>query len=149
LSRGLPEDQAVETAQAAWVRGLEKLHQVRDAQKALTWVNSIALNLYRNQVRKDIKLEALRELPVTVGPNLASIDVNRMLAWCSKNDRALLTYRYLDERDIAEIAEDYGCSQTAVRVRLVRARQRLRDRSARRYAVRSAPAGAPPGADAA
>ncbi len=128
MSRGLSEDQATETAQAAWVRGLERLHQVRDAQKAVRWVNSIALNLYRNQIRKESKFEELHELPVKSAPNLAAIDITRMLAKCKENERNLLVQRYLEQRGISDIARDYGCSQTAVRVRLVRARRRLREK---------------------
>ena len=126
LSKGIPQDQAVETAQAAWVRGLERLHQVRDDGKTITWVNSIALNLYRNQIRRDAKWEEPYHLAIRATPNLASIDVIRMLASCNSSDRNLLSQRYLQEREIGDIAHDYGCSRTAIRVRLFRALRRLR-----------------------
>ncbi|MBK9166198.1 MAG: hypothetical protein IPM24_01900 [Bryobacterales bacterium] len=98
----------------------------------MTWVNSIALNLYRNHAKRDLRLEELRELPIRSDPNVASIDVGRMLATCNPSDRSLLRTRYLEERDIAEIATACGCSQTAVRIRLLRARRRLRERVERR-----------------
>ena len=131
LSCGLPEDDAMETSQAAWVRGLEKLNQVRDSDRAVHWVNAIALNLYRNQVRRDSKLAELPEMPVDPKFNLAAVDVRTMLEQCNNSDRELLEHRYLEDRGIEELSKEYGCSRTAVRVRLVRARKRLREEFAR------------------
>ena len=52
ISRGLLTDAAEETAQAAWAKGWERLTQLRNEHMLLTWVNSIALNLYRSVRRK-------------------------------------------------------------------------------------------------
>jgi DNA-directed RNA polymerase specialized sigma24 family protein len=52
VSRGLTYDGAQETAQAAWVKGWERLAQLRDANMVLTWMNSIALNIHRSCVRR-------------------------------------------------------------------------------------------------
>ena len=43
VSRGFAYDSAQETAQAAWVKGWERLSQLRDPSMVLTWMNSIAL----------------------------------------------------------------------------------------------------------
>jgi DNA-directed RNA polymerase specialized sigma24 family protein len=53
LSRGAWRDNASEVAQAAWARGWEHLIQLRNERLVLTWVNTIALNLYRSVLRKD------------------------------------------------------------------------------------------------
>ena len=126
LSRGLSEDEARETAQAAWVRGWERRGQIRDGDKTLTWVNSIALNLYRSQRRRDHKKEELQEFPIPPRVDLIAIDVHRMLSRCRVTDRELLRKRYFYGYEIDELARDQGCSQTAVRVRLMRARRSLR-----------------------
>src|SRR3984957_17276059 len=47
LSRGAQREYAMEVAQGAWVRGWERLHQLRDEATVVTWVNTIALNAYR------------------------------------------------------------------------------------------------------
>ncbi len=125
-SRGLSEDEAHETAQAAWVRGWERRGQIRDQDKALTWVNSIALNLYRNQLRKDRKREEMHDFAIPPKVSLISIDLRRMLDRCRFSDRELLEKRYFLGYEMAELARDQGCSQTAVRVRLLRARRTLR-----------------------
>lgn len=43
---------ACESAQAAWVRGWGRLGQLRDETLVLTWVNTIALNVYRRLIRE-------------------------------------------------------------------------------------------------
>ncbi len=126
LSRGLSVDEAHETAQAAWVRGWERRCQIRDRNKALTWVNSIALNLYRNQLRRDRKKEEMQDLAIPPRVSLIGIDLRRMLDRCRFSDRELLEKRYFFGYEIGELARDQGCSQTAIRVRLLRARRSLR-----------------------
>jgi len=126
LSRGLSEDDARETAQAAWVRGWERRDQIRDSEKTLTWVNSIALNLYRSRRRRDYRQEELDEFPIPPRVSLIAIDVRRMMDRCSNTDRDLLEKRYFYGYGMKELARDQGCSQTAVRVRLMRARRSLR-----------------------
>ena len=126
LSRGLSEDEAKETAQAAWVRGWERRNQIRDSERTLTWVNSIALNLYRSQKRRDHRLGEMQEFPVPPSVSLLAIDVKRMLQRCRNSERELLEKRYFYGYEIEELAIEQGCSETAVRVRLLRARRHLR-----------------------
>jgi DNA-directed RNA polymerase specialized sigma24 family protein len=38
-------------------------------------------------------------------------------------DRIILRQHHLEERPIHEIADEYGCSETAMRIRLLRARR--------------------------
>src|SRR4051812_44604678 len=47
VARGVPPDMAEEIAQAAWTRGWERIAQLRDQDIVRTWVNTIALNMYR------------------------------------------------------------------------------------------------------
>ncbi len=126
LARGVSQDEALETAQAAWVRGWERHAQLRNVDKTLTWINSIALNLYRTHWRKDHREEEIRDFPVPAQVNLFGIDLDRMLGRCRHRDRELLVKRYYLGYEIAELARDQGCSQTALRVRLMRARKCLR-----------------------
>jgi len=53
LSRGAQREYATEVAQSAWVRGWERLHQLRDEATVVTWVNTIALNAYRRVMRRE------------------------------------------------------------------------------------------------
>jgi RNA polymerase sigma factor (sigma-70 family) len=137
MSRGLTYDTASEIGQAAWVRGWERLEQLRDASTVLSWMNSIALNLHRANVRREPLLQRLPNLPVQPKINLAAIDTRRILEVCKKNDRMVLQRYYLDEFKIQDIARQQGCTETAVRIRLVRARRAASQRAVR--STRSAP----------
>src|SRR5688572_2271178 len=124
VSRGLVYDTAQETAQAAWVKGWERLGQLRDPSMAVTWMNSIALNIHRGHIRREPLLRALSErLSVRPQINLAAIDVRRILQRCTNNERMVLQRHYLEDCNIQEIAEQQGWTQTAVRIRLHRARR--------------------------
>lgn len=132
ISRGLFTDSAEETAQAAWVKGWERLSQLRNDHMVLTWVNSIALNLFRSVIRKP----AMHPLPEQSAPprvNLAAIDVSRLLTSCTKADRVVLQKRYIEDCAIRDIAQQHGWTETAVRIRLVRARRSARARMNQRY----------------
>jgi RNA polymerase sigma factor (sigma-70 family) len=130
VSRGLTYDSAQETAQAAWVKGWERLGQLRDSKMILTWMNSIALNLHRSYVRREPFLQTLPELPTPPRINLAAIDVRRILQTCKKNERLVLQRHYLEGYKVQEIARAHGWTETAVRIRLLRARRAVGKRFA-------------------
>src|SRR5215203_131473 len=122
VSRGLAYDAAQETAQAAWVKGWERLAQLRDQSMVLTWMNSIALNIHRSYVRREPLFQALPELSTAPKVNLAAIDV-----------RIVLQRHYLEGFKVQEIAEEQGWTETAVRIRLLRARRTVGKRLGRKF----------------
>jgi RNA polymerase sigma factor (sigma-70 family) len=123
VSRGLSYDAAQETAQAAWAKGWERLAQLRDKNMVLTWMNSIALNIHRSYIRREPLLQTLPELSTPPKVNLAAIDVRRILKRCKRNDRMVLQRHYLEGYKVQEIAQQQGWTETAVRIRLLRARR--------------------------
>jgi RNA polymerase sigma-70 factor, ECF subfamily len=126
-SRGFTEQMAEEAAQAAWARGWERKAQLRDPRKSIPWVNSIALNLGRTLCRRAARLQELTEVPVPAGSDvLAAVDVRQKLRECPPRERELLEKRYLEERELSELAREEGCTNQAMRIRLYRARQILR-----------------------
>jgi RNA polymerase sigma factor (sigma-70 family) len=132
VSRGLTYDAAQETAQAAWAKGWERLGQLRDPSMVLTWMNSIALNIHRSYIRREPLLQTLPELSTAPKINLAAIDVRRILKCCKRNDRVVLQRHYLEGYKVQEIAEQQGWTETAVRIRLLRARRSVGKRLGRR-----------------
>jgi DNA-directed RNA polymerase specialized sigma24 family protein len=121
-SRGLSIDYASETAQAAWARGWEHLSQLRSPEMVGTWMNTIALNLYRSGIRREPSIDPLPELSTSPKLNTV-IDARRVLNSCQHKDRLVLQRFYLEGYKIQEIAASQGWSETAVRVRLSRARR--------------------------
>lgn len=127
ISRGVPPDSAEETAQAAWAKGWEHIANLRTRAHLRTWVNTIALNLYRRVVRNERRTEPFD--PITFanwciggGLNVAAIDVATVLAMCDGPDRLLLIYQ-MSGLTTSEMAVQVGVTEGAVRVRLMRARQ--------------------------
>ncbi|MCC6341757.1 MAG: hypothetical protein IT166_06140 [Bryobacterales bacterium] len=127
LSRGYNPQLAEEAAQAAWVRGWERKEQLRDFRKAIPWVNSIALNIGRTRTRQGARLQSLPEtLKDHWREPIASIDVGGKLQECSDAERNLLEERYIWGWGADELAREHHCSSLAIRLRLHRARERMR-----------------------
>jgi RNA polymerase sigma factor (sigma-70 family) len=123
VSRGLAYDAAMDTAQAAWTKGWERRGQLRDRSLVLTWANSIAWNIHRTSLRREPVPQTLIEVWVQPRVNLAAIDVNRALATCRPVEREVLESHYIEGYKVHEIAERHGWTETAVRIRLLRARR--------------------------
>jgi RNA polymerase sigma factor (sigma-70 family) len=127
ISQGIVGDAAGEAAQAAWARGWERIEQLRSSKMVVTWVNSIALNLYRSHLRRP-SFEALKDVSVCSQTDWTSIDLQRILNLCNGEERRLLQQQYLEELKISEIANQQGCSETAARIRILRARRAVHKR---------------------
>src|SRR5215831_12592619 len=72
-SRGVRRDTAEEIAQEAWVVGWERLGQLRNEELLRTWVNTIALNLYRRSTCVEKRKRPLRENLGRTSLNTAAI----------------------------------------------------------------------------
>jgi RNA polymerase sigma factor (sigma-70 family) len=127
ISRGIVGDAAGEAAQAAWARGWERIGQLRSSKLVVTWVNSIALNIYRSYLRRP-SFEALQDVSLSFQTDFTSIDLQRILSLCNSEERRLLQQQYLEELKISEIAHQQGCSETAARIRILRARRAVHKR---------------------
>jgi DNA-directed RNA polymerase specialized sigma24 family protein len=104
----------------------------------LTWMNSIALNIHRSYLRREPLLHGLPEIPTPPKVNLAAIDVARILGCCRKKDRIVLERHYLEGFKVREIASEHGWTETAVRIRLLRARRYVAERLGSTAAVSAA-----------
>ena len=123
LSRGLASDSAQELAQAAWVKGWERLGQLRNPSMVTTWMNSIAVNMHRSEFRRrEASFQTFDEMPAASTINLAGLDVHRILGTCKDTERSVLRQHYLEGLNFQEIAEQQGSTEAAVRIRLYRAR---------------------------
>jgi RNA polymerase sigma-70 factor (ECF subfamily) len=134
-SRGLPDPEAQEIAQAAWSRGWERRCQLRDQGMIFSWINSIALNMSRNQFRRNARSQGLEEtVDLRPGPSSASAsaDIDHLFSKCDKIDRSLLWMQAVGGFTTAEIGKHHGLKPSTVRVRLMRAKTRLRQQSRRR-----------------
>jgi RNA polymerase sigma factor (sigma-70 family) len=134
-SRGLPDPEAQEIAQAAWARGWERRCQLREQGMIFSWINSIAVNMSRNQFRRNARVQGLEEaVDLRPGPSSAGAcaDLDHLFSKCDKLDRSLLWMQAIGGFTTAEIGKHHGLKPSTVRVRLMRAKSRLRQQSRRR-----------------
>ena len=127
MSRGAGSDAALEAAQAAWVRGWERLYQLHNESDVMPWVNTIAVNIYRAMLRGQSVLQPLPELCDSTGINLDALEIQRILDSCRPADRTLFEH-FLQGGTTREIAQEIGVTETAIRLKLFRARQAVRSR---------------------
>ena len=125
ISRGAAPDTAEETAQAAWSRGWERVHQLRNGEVVRSWVNAIALNLYRRVAGGERRRQPLTDHIGTQSINFAAIELGRIMNTCHPAHQLLLQHQ-LQGLSIREIAKKDGASELAVRLRMMRARRAAR-----------------------
>jgi DNA-directed RNA polymerase specialized sigma24 family protein len=131
ISKGARRDGAQEAAQAAWVRGWERLNQLRSDTSVFTWINSIALNFYRGVIGRETLYQPLPDLPSRDHIDVAAIDVDRVLLCCRPAERRLLQ-SHMEGGTMGEIAREIGVTETAIRIRKMRARRAARSHMERR-----------------
>jgi RNA polymerase sigma-70 factor (ECF subfamily) len=125
VSKGLPPDAAEEVAQAAWTRGWERIDQLRDRDAIKTWINTIALNILRRNTHTESRTEPLSDHAAKPDFGVASVELEILLDSCGPSDRVLLLHQ-LHGLTTSEMARAVGVTETAVRLRLMRARRSAR-----------------------
>lgn len=119
-SRGANLDRAEEAAQAAWARGWQYRHELRDESLLRCWIDVIAIRLHRRSLAYESRYCDLRtDLGWMGGINAVVIDARKLLNLASEKDRLILE-QWMDL--------EYGSGITP-RASLVslRARQRVRN----------------------
>lgn len=128
---------AQDVTQKAFVRAWRSIGGFRHDARFSTWLHRIVVNtatshLGRRPVTED--LEAVQEAVDTVFPTgFETLRREERVRWLRAGlttlkeiDAIVLTSFYLEERSVAEVAEATGLTEANVKVRLHRARGRLR-----------------------
>jgi RNA polymerase sigma-70 factor (ECF subfamily) len=126
---------AADAVQAAWAIAWRKLPTLRDPESVRPWLMTIAVNegkkLLGRATRRS-KVEHPGDIPeqyVTADPatGVATIDLVAALERLRPDDRALLALRYMAGFNATELATALATSPDAVRQRLKRLMDRLRE----------------------
>jgi RNA polymerase sigma-70 factor (ECF subfamily) len=131
--------------QIVFTKVFSKLDQFSGTVPLPHWVSRVAVNTCLNQldherVRPEVRWADLSEDEEAVLQNLARTEadlpgsqagaarelVERMLAGLAPEDRLVVTLLHLEERTVEEVSALTGWSQTLVKVRAFRARQRMK-----------------------
>ncbi len=124
-SRGASADIAEEVAQAAWVRGWERLHQLRTPEALEVWVASIAKHMFSAHAIGSQRSEEIEETTAACEPTETGILWNEIVSSCKPEEKKLLSLHYVSGYSSGEIANKLGCSALAVRLRLMRVRRKI------------------------
>lgn len=129
-------EEAEDVAQETLLRCCSQVRTVRRRGAFRVWLFRIACNLCRDRQRRldsrNLALDAIDEEPIAAGEDLGD-EVSIRVTVLQAVNGLPLTYRqpvllhYLEGLSVSETATVLGRSQTAVRVQLWRARQRLED----------------------
>lgn len=126
------QGRAEEVTQDAFVALLRHWSKVRDYDRPGAWVRRVALRLAVKTARREqrqatlaarLRPQRVEELPAfPVAPEtMAAI---RSL---SVKERAVVVLHYLEDRPVDQIADLLDCTESAVKMRLSRARHHLAD----------------------
>ena len=130
-------EDAKDFAQDAWLKGFTRCDTLRRDIAVLSWVNKIALNLWRSYWRThDIERDALEPVwntdtlsrhgmpSATIGT--WDIDRRKLMRIAAESDREFLRDYYVDGYSSVELGSRWGASQQAMKLRVMRATDRLR-----------------------
>jgi len=125
--------------QDVWVEVYLSLSGYKGRAPFSHWLSKVAVRtgyrFWKHRDRAGKRRAALAEAdraawdrPDTLEPSEAAEALQRVLAMLPAKDRLILSLFYLDECNIAEIAEQTGWTRAMIKVRLHRARRKLKAR---------------------
>lgn len=130
-------DSAADLAQTAFVKAIEKISTLRSPQTFMAWLFRIARNESLNQlaVRNSRRYQDLEQClhlpdaPIDLEALRAREDREWALSQTMENlpaeSRNLLTLKYVDKHSVSDLAQQYGIGESAVKMRLLRARAQV------------------------
>ncbi|MXV14858.1 RNA polymerase sigma factor [Hufsiella ginkgonis] len=135
-------EDAEEIAQDCFVKAYRSLHTFKRTAKFTTWLYSIVYTTSMTFLRKkQLDTHSIDDTTQDTGAwEIASFDaditeqrsrsvyVNQAIGQLLPDDRAIITLFYLGELSLEEIAETLNIETNTAKVKLHRARQRLRTR---------------------
>jgi RNA polymerase sigma-70 factor (ECF subfamily) len=137
-SLGVDPDWVDDLAQEAFLAAYRDWHSFDESRDFGRWIRAIALNLVRNEIRKDARRRRilhtgltellLRRLPEAAERSepLAVDAVRACLDELAPTSRQVVLGRYRDGESAAQLAERLGTSATNVRQMLVRIRRQIK-----------------------
>lgn len=130
LARRLVGDESEDLVQEALLRAFQGLSQLRDSERFGAWLCGIAVNLAKMRLRRRALELRIAAAPVPQEPyeERAVLQlVREAVEVLPAGQREVVLLHYVDDLSCEEIAAVLGTSSGAVRVRLHRAREQLRD----------------------
>jgi RNA polymerase sigma-70 factor (ECF subfamily) len=138
-------DEGDDLFQEALVRALDKLPMLREDAAFKGWLYRIIINLHRTRTRRAFWKRLLPLSGMEIGDNrahdetLGSVERARIaLGQLAADQREAIVLHDIEGWAVGEIADLEGVSMSAIKSRLSRGRERLRDIYTRRFGVKEA-----------
>lgn len=124
----LDKSSAEEIVQEAFTEAYKKVDQLQKHENPVGWLYITTKNIARSYLRKVIRINALIHTEEFEQPVMYEDNISYYLADnLSKNELDIITRFYKDRQSVAEIAEDLSISISACKMRLKRARDKLKE----------------------
>ena len=132
----LHREDALETTQAVFLRGFERLSHLRDADRFRSWLGRIATSQAKNRLRsrRDVIADAPAEIAAGSAEPLDILveaenrrQLRRALDRIPEKNRLALVLRYQSRMGYQEIAEALDIPASTVRSRLYEGKKMLRE----------------------
>lgn len=126
------EQDAEECAQDSFLKAFNKLNSFKNESKFSTWLYKIAyysaLNLKKSRKNNTVELNNNYQ-PIQEEGDKAEKElvVNNALKELSEEDRIIVSLYYLDEKSVKEVAEITDLTESNVKVKLMRSREKLKE----------------------
>ena len=130
-------EQAQDQAQDVMLKVMEKISSFKGESKFSTWLYAITFNYCSDQIRRanayysvsldtnyNLFEQAENDLEDEVNFELMEISAKRALAEVPQNDQHLLIMKYQYNKSIKELQDMYKLSASAIKMRLLRAREK-------------------------
>jgi RNA polymerase sigma-70 factor (ECF subfamily) len=131
------EGQARDATQDIFIKVLLNLARFTEQSSFSTWVYSITYNYCIDMIRKKKKMpliftedvvkvstETNQELPDSVLLEMKQERLEKVIDRLPPGDKAILMMKYIDDMQIREIGEVLGKTESAIKMQIMRAKQR-------------------------
>jgi len=134
-------DDALEVAQESFIRIYKGLQKFRGESKLSTWIYRITVNqalMHKRSVRKFVDLPEIPDDQTYFGGIANAIEtmgiedrkcyVNKALEQLNEDDSTILMLYYIEDQSVEEIAQIMQLTQSNVKVKLFRGRNKLHEK---------------------
>ena len=119
-------DRAEEVTQDAFIQLFTRWRRISTYERPGAWVRRVAIRMaIRAARREQVRALVERNEPRQVEDAVPDVDLVAAIQTLPETQRAVIVLFYFEERPIAEIVHILGCSESAVKVWLHRARKSL------------------------
>jgi RNA polymerase sigma-70 factor (ECF subfamily) len=112
------EGQARDATQDIFIKVLLNLAKFTEQSSFSTWVYSITYNYCIDMIRKK------KKMPLIFTEDVGKVSLEKVIDRLPPGDKAILMMKYIDDMQIREIGEVLGKTESAIKMQIMRAKQR-------------------------